>query len=397
LSTRAGALAVTGGTLLRPNGPEPADLVAVDGRIKAIVRRLDQRQDLTVVDATGLYVAPGFLDLQVNGAAGVDLATEPSKVWEVAAALPRHGVTGFLPTIVSGASSTIEVALEALRHRPDGVACAAPIGLHLEGPFLSPLRRGAHPAYRLRPPSLVAIEGWTRSAGVAMVTLAPELPDAVDLVHQLAADGVVVAAGHTNATTADMTKALDAGVRYLTHLYNAMAPFHHREPGPIGVALTDRRVVGGLIADGIHVHPIAVAAAWDALGPARTNLVSDAIAALGQPAGTYRLGDDEVIVDDIGVRLPDGTLAGSNVGLDVAVANLRAFTGASVADAVATVTSTPATLLGLETKGLLRAGADADLTLLDADLHVVATIVAGRVVHQTARPGQPTGPGGARG
>ena len=169
----------------------------------------------------------------------------------------------------------------------------------------------------------------------------------------------------------------------MTHLFNAMVPFGHRDPGPIGVALADGRLTAGLIADGIHVHPIAVAAAWRALGPSRLSLVTDAVAALGRPPGRFPLGGRTVTLGDDGVRLDDGTLAGSALALDEAVRNLIAFTGCSPAESIATVTATPARVLGLPRKGTVAPGFDGDLTLLTADLRVATTFVGGREVRPT--------------
>ena len=201
------------------------------------------------------------------------------------------------------------------------------------------------------------------------------------VIRELVGREVVVAAGHTAATASELASAVDDGLRYVTHLFNAMAPFHHREPGPVGVALTDERLTVGLIADGIHVHPTAVAAAWRALGPDRLNLVTDAVAALGEPAWIVRASPAATspLAND-GVRLPDGTLAGSALSLDQAVRNLIAFTGCTAHEAIATVTSTPARVLGLDRKGAVAPGFDADLVLLTSDLQVVGTIVGGHEV-----------------
>ena len=374
-------LAVVGGRVVRGDGLEPADVIVRDGRITGVGAGSAVPEGARVIDATGLMVAPGFLDLQVNGALGADLSTDPECLWEVAAALPRYGVTGFLPTIITSRPATAARAMATLADRPAGFVGAEPLGLHLEGPMLDPARKGAHPAEWLRPPSPAVIEGWSRARGVALVTLAPELPGALDVTRLLVRDGIVVSAGHTSATAAELAAAVGAGVTYVTHLFNAMTPFGHRQPGPVGFTLADHRVVAGLIADGIHVHPVAVAAAWRALGPARLNLVTDAVAALGMPPGPFRLGEQEVTLGPDGVRLPDGTLAGSALALDEAVRNLVAFTGCAAHEAVATVTSTPSRVLGLAGKGAVAPGFDADLTLLRPDLTVEGTVVAGRPVH----------------
>ena len=331
-----------------------------------------------------MVVVPGFVDLQCNGAAGVDISTEPERLWEVAAALPRWGVTAWLPTIVTSPAPIRARALAALRSGPpegrSGRPVAAPLGLHFEGPFLAPERRGAHPAEQLQPPdpALVADERWARGSGVALVTLAPELPRALDLVRDLVAAGVVVSAGHSSASAEQATAAVDAGVTAVTHLFNAMAPLHHRDPGLVGVALTDDRLRVGAIADGLHLHPAAVALAARALGE-RLCLVTDAVAALGMPAGRVPLGALEAFATDNGVRLADGTLAGSDLSLDRAVRNLMAFAGVALSTAVAAVTASPAALLGLDDRGTISPGAVGDRVVLDPAGHVVATVIGGRV------------------
>ncbi len=369
-------------------GVEPAagDIVPVAGDVSDPLGP----GGLTRLDATGLLVAPGFVDLQCNGAIGVDLTTEPERMWDVAAALLRWGVTAWLPTVVTAVPPVRSRALRALAAGPSEGAPpgAQPLGLHFEGPFLAAERAGAHDRRYLVPPSLdlVAGEGWSRPGGVSLVTLAPELPGALDVVRQLVDRGIVVSAGHTSASAAAATAAVDAGVSYVTHLFNAMAPLHHREPGIAGVALTDERVRVGLIADGHHVAPAVVALAARALGP-RLSLVTDAVAALGAPPGPLRLGDVTATVSptDGTVRLPDGTLAGSTLSLDRAVRNLTDFAGIALRAAIDAVTATPAGLLGLTDRGVIAPGAVGDLVLLTPAGAVVATVIAGRVVHD-ARP-----------
>jgi N-acetylglucosamine-6-phosphate deacetylase len=188
---------------------------------------------------------------------------------------------------------------------------------------------------------------------------------------------VTVSAGHTAMTPPDYAAARAAGLSYVTHLFNAMAPFGHRSPGPIGATLADESVTVGVICDGIHVEPTAVAMAWRSLGPTRMSLVSDASPALGAPHGRFRIGGYEVFHDETGVRTVDGVLAGSALALDRAVRNLMSFAECSLADALATVTTTPADLLGLADRGRIRPGARADLTILDDAGHLHATVIAG--------------------
>jgi len=340
-----------------------------------------QVADAEVLELEGFLVAPGYIDLQCNGGLGIDLASEPERLWELGSALPRFGVTAWLPTIVTTPEGVVERAIAALADGPPaGWAGAQPLGLHLEGPFLSSEKRGAHPDALLRTPTLEAIDGWTRDSGVAVVTIAPDLPMAIEVIEALVERGVVVSLGHTLATAEQATAAVDAGARWVTHLFNAMAPMHHRAPGLAGVALANDRLHVGLIPDGIHVDPLVLKAAQSALGD-RLTIVTDAVAALGMPAGTQALGRTEVHVDDTGVRLADGTLAGSNLAMDQGVRNLVAFTDCDAATAVHAASTAPAALLGEADRGHLAPGARADVVVLTHDLHVASTYVGGELVH----------------
>ena len=374
------------GTLVR------ADLVIRGDQIAEVVTHVgaggSSSHDRAVddVDCRGLVVAPGFIDLQCNGANGVDITNEPHRILDVAAALPRFGVTSFLPTVVTAPASTRATAIDAMRalaaqHDPrvDGKRVATPLGLHFEGPMISRDHLGAHvPRFAAEPDSMLdEVATWASSGEVTLVTLAPELSRAVEVIEQLVGAGVRVSAGHTAMTPSDFAAARAAGLSYVTHLYNAMAPFQHRSPGPIGAVLADGSVTVGVICDGIHVDRTAVAMAWRSLGPTRLSLVSDASPALGAPYGRFRIGGFEVTYDETGVRTVDGVLAGSALPLDQAVRNLMSFTRCSLADALATVTSTPADLLGLVDRGRIRTGARADLTIVNAEGNLHATVIGG--------------------
>ena len=290
-----------------------------------------------------------MIDLQVNGAGGHDLTEEPERVWDVAAVLPRYGVTAFLPTLVDPAWSIVHRARAALAAGPPpGFDGATPLGWHIEGPFLAPSRAGAHDPGRFLTPSIEPVADWSPATGIRMVTLAPELPGALDVVRALVANGVIVSAGHSAATWAQAQAGFDAGIRSVTHLFNAMAKLNHREPGLPGAALADDRVTIGLIPDGLHVHPGLVGLVRRTVGPERLAVVTDAIAALGMAPGEHRLAGRDVIVDATSCRLPDGTLAGSLLGLDTAVQNLAEFAGCSIEDARLAATVVPARLLGID-------------------------------------------------
>jgi N-acetylglucosamine-6-phosphate deacetylase len=256
--------------------------------------------------------------------------------------------------------------------------------------MIAAARKGAHPEEHLAPPSPGLVERWSPQTGVRMVTLAPELPGAVEVIRVLTARGVLVSIGHTAATGAQTRAAIEAGARCVTHLFNAMPGPAAREPGPVGVALDsgldsalDSALVAGVIADGHHLAPETLRLAWSALGPERFLAVSDTTAALGLPDGPATLGDQQVVLADGAVRLADGTLAGSAASLADCLRVLRATTGCSLADAVATATTTPADLLGDTDRGRLDPGCRGDLVLLDVaggGLEVVATVVGGEVV-----------------
>jgi N-acetylglucosamine-6-phosphate deacetylase len=359
----------------------PCSLLLKNGKILSFSSDpLEGLSEGEALDATGLIVTPGWIDLQLNGGFGHDFTQEPASIWEVASRLPELGLTAFLPTIISCPVEKLTSAIEVFRKGPPpGWRGATPLGLHLEGPFLNPARKGAHNPDYLRLPDLEFGRNWAPWNGVLLVTLAPELPGAPQLIRQLRENGVVVSAGHTTASYDQARAAFAAGVTCGTHLFNAQPPVGHREPGLAGAVLDAPEIYTGLIADGVHVHPAMVHVAWTCKRE-RLILVSDAVSALGMPPGTYGVGDFEVIVDEASVRLSDGTQAGSNAAPERCIANLAAWTGCSIAEAAGAMSTSPARLLGLADKGRIVRGADADLTLVTPEGRVAATIVGGEVL-----------------
>ncbi len=378
------SLVVRNGSVITPTGPVMADVTIEEGTITSIgAKGPNGRLDF---DATGLLVAPGLIDLQVNGVAGHDFSSHPDSVWPAGEWLASTGVTAYLPTVITG--SDPEAAIKVMgAGTPSGYRGAIPLGLHLEGPFLSAAARGTHPEHLLVPPSVDDAQRWAQSGVVAMVTLAPEIPGATEVVALLRAAGVVAAAGHSLATYDEARAAASAGVTHGTHLFNAMSPLHHRAPGLAGFLLTEPGLTAGVIADGVHIHPAMVSLAWRALGPDRLVLVTDAVAATGLGDGAHPLGPVAVNVEGAVTVGPDGQLAGSVLTLDLAVRNLVRFSGCRLEQAILAASTVPARVIGDTTRGRVAVGARADITIFDFDGDVFATIIGGQVVFQADRRG----------
>jgi N-acetylglucosamine-6-phosphate deacetylase len=325
---------------------------------------------------------PGFVDLQVNGAFGVDVATEPSRLGELSEALLSTGTTAYLPTVISSPESLYEEALPKL-------AAAGPysgaenLGVHLEGPFINVRKRRAHAAAHVVPPDPELLLRLLDLAPVRVITVAPELGGADELMELAANRGVVVSAGHSDASFELAYEALEASVAAVTHLFNAMSAMHHREPGLPGAAFAHPRAVCGLIADGHHVHPEMVGLAFRMLGPDRIYLTTDAIAAAGMGDGEYRLASRTVCMEGGVPRLGRDTIAGSVLTMNEAFRNVLAFTGCTVPEAARMASTTPARLVGEgRRKGRLAPGYAADVTVLAPNLSVEAVWRGGERVYE---------------
>lgn len=316
-------------------------------------------------------VAPGLVDLQVNGFAGAEVGDDPDQIADVARALPAAGVTAWCPTLVTRSDAGYVRAARALGATPWPEAGARPLGVHLEGPFLNPARAGAHPAGRMRDPAATAVERLATLFSPRIVTLAPERAGAVDAIAWLVRRGVTVACGHTEATAAETRTALDAGARLLTHALNAMPGMSARDPGPVGTFLAHPGARVGLIADGVHVAPEMCATLARAAG-ARLVLVSDATAATNAPAGRYRLAGRTIVSDGTRATV-GGRLAGGTAPLWRCVATLVAC-GVSPRRTLAAAATTPRRLLGIPP-----AAFPDDLVLLDAHFVPRLTLVGGLV------------------
>lgn len=324
---------------------------------------------------------PGLVDLQVNGYAGVDFLTAPAQGWRSAGrALAGEGVTAYVANLLTCPPRQLEAALRTAAEvvagqRAGGDGEARLLGVHLEGPYLAPTRAGAHPVEQLRLPSTREAGRWLDAGPVVAMTLAPELPGALELVRYLRSRGVLVSLGHSEANAAQARAGFDAGARSVTHVLNAMPPLSARAPGLAGVALTRTDVAVQLLCDGVHLAA-EMAALVVAAARERFVLVSDVVAAAGAAGGHGRLGSVDVIVSGGQARRADGTLAGSAVSLG-GVLGRAVAAGASFEEAVAAATSRPASLVGRLDLGRLRAGGPADVVVVDDSLAVRRTLIAG--------------------
>ena len=344
-----------------------------------------------VHDHGDALILPGFVDVQVNGAFGVDAASEPARLAELSVALLSTGTTAYLPTVISSPERLYEEVLPVLASEVGGASGgAAALGVHLEGPFVNPEKRGAHAAVHVAAPDPQLLGHLLDLAPVRKITLAPELAGAGELSRLAVRRGVVVSAGHSNAPFELAYGAFDGSVAGVTHLFNAMSAMHHREPGLPEAAFAHPRVVCGLIADGLHVHPEMVGLAFRMLGPDRLCLVTDSIAAAGMGDGDYPLATRTVRMSGGVPHLESGQIAGSVLTMDEAFRNILAFTGCTLPEAARMASTVPARLVGEgRRKGRLAPGYDADATVLGPDLFVRAVWRGGKRAYASGEKGNP--------
>ena len=357
------------------------------------ILELSARSNREISPGVSLYdfgddtIIPGYIDLHIHGSAGFDVMDDdPRALPAIEHLLARHGVTSYFPTTVTASLDVTLRAIERLATAVEtseqglepSVGRAVPVGIHLEGPFISRARCGVHPPEHLLAPTQKVFEQlWQAARGrIRMMTIAPELEGAPELIAEAAQRGVCVSLGHSDADFAAAERGVEAGARHATHTFNAMRPLDHRSPGILGSVLTDPRISADIIADGIHLDPVIVKLFAKAKGVEQTVLISDAISATGMPNGIYRLGSFEVEVRD-GRCTVNGKLAGSALTLDRAVRNLAQFAEWTLPQAIAAASRNPARVARIENKGVLAIGADADFTVLNGEGKVLRTFIGG--------------------
>jgi N-acetylglucosamine-6-phosphate deacetylase len=340
-------------------------------------------QDL-ILDLHGKWITPGLIDIHVHGSNYADTMDAGPEIYQVLNSFfASKGVTAYLPTTGTASESDITSAVNGYLEAIPTEGGAVPLGIHLEGPYLCEERKGAQPVDHLRNPDPAEYQKWFDSGVIRLMTVAPELEGALDLIKQGVKQGIEFAVGHSVAGYDVMLEAFDAGLRQATHIFNGMNPLHHRQPGVVGAVLSDDRAFAQIIADGVHVHPAVVKILVKAKGLDRTILITDAIRAAGLGNGEYDLLGQKVIVKDGVARIASGSLAGSVLTMDQGVRNLMSFCDIPFIEAIRMATSTPARALNLQNeRGALKAGLRADITIFNSEYSVDATIVGGNVVYQ---------------
>jgi len=333
-----------------------------------------------VIDAKGAYVSPGFIDIHIHGSGGADVMdATPEALATISKTLLQTGTTSFLATTMTMAQDEIIKALENIRSCQSELTGAQVLGVHLEGPFINPAKHGAQDERYVQQPHTEWVETYLDV--IRMITLAPEVENGMAFVEQMqrSAKNVVLSIGHSEAAYEESMKGFDAGISHVTHLFNAMPAYHHREPGVVGACFDRPEVTCDIIADLVHTHPHHLRLSYQ-MKKEQLILITDAMRAGCMRCGTYDLGGREVTVSENKAVLADGTLAGSVLRMNDALSHMVTHTEMSVPEAVFSATQAPARKLGLS-KGELKRGYDADLVIFDEDFSIISTIVAGEVVY----------------
>lgn len=371
--------------IIQENGMNhQADIWVRDGKFYQIASHIEQSDVERMKLQKDVKILPGFIDIHIHGAGGADVMdATPDALSRIASILPGEGTTSFLATTMTQAPEKISAALQTARQyqevqQADG--SAEMLGIHLEGPFISELKAGAQPAAYISAPSEVLMDEWCERSGdqIRIVTLAPETPGAQPLIKMLSERNIITSLGHSDASEAEVVQSVSAGASHVTHLYNQMSAFHHRELGLAGAALAHDELSVELIADFIHSHQTAVRLAYKAKGPDRLILITDAMRAKGLEDGNYDLGGQPVSVKGMEAKLPDGTLAGSVLTMDQAYRNVKGLLNLRDDQMIPLTSANAARALGIyDRKGSITEGKDADFVVLDTDDQVRLTVCRG--------------------
>ena len=381
---------ILNGTIITPFQLLKDKAICIEkGKISSIKDRryIINHVNTEIIDAAGGFIVPGFIDIHVHGGGGFDVMDgDYEAVKEVAITHSRFGTTAFLPTTMTMSKEKILISLESINKAfIEGTGAAEILGVHLEGPFINPQKKGAQKEEDIIKASVEDFIEFNQASGnlICIVTIAPEMPGAIELIRWLHKNNIIASVGHSNATYGEVQEGIKAGLTHATHIFNAMRGFDHREPGAAGAALSSPKLIVEMIADGVHLHPVTMKMIVKIKEPEKIILITDAISATSKPEGTYSLGGQEVMVANGEARLKDGTLAGSILTLDKAVRNMVNIAGISLMEAIRKVTINPAKCLGVENKkGSLEQGKDADIVILDGNLKVNVTMIRGQIVYR---------------
>ena len=383
---------IINGTIITPFHLVSGKAIIIEkGKIIEIVNKEELKTatltGVEVIEAKDKFIVPGYIDIHIHGGGGSDVMDgDYEAINQIAITHSHFGTTSFLPTTMTMSKDKIIRSLrsicEAVKKGTEG---AEILGIHMEGPYINPEKKGAQKEIDIREPSIEEFSEFNKASGnlIRLVTIAPEMPGAIDLIKYLYKQGIIASVGHSNATYVQTRAGIQAGLSHVTHTFNAMRELHHREPGVVGAALTSPELTVEVIADGIHIHPIVLKILTKIKEAEEIVLITDAMRAAGLKEGTYDLGGQEVIVTKGQARLKDGTLAGSVLTMDKAVKNMASKVGVPLPKAIQMASFNPARSIGIDDKkGSLEPGKDADIVILNKNLETELTIVAGKIVYR---------------
>ncbi|MBA7498922.1 N-acetylgalactosamine-6-phosphate deacetylase [subsurface metagenome] len=383
---------IINGTIITPFHLVSGKAIIIEkGRIREIVNKEElSTATLTgveVIEAKDKFIVPGYIDIHIHGGGGSDVMDgDYESINKIAIAHSHFGTTSFLPTTMTMSKDKIIRSLRSICEAvKKGTAGAEILGIHMEGPYINPEKKGAQKEDEIKKISIEEFLEFNQASGnlIRLVTIAPEMPGAIGLIKYLYKQGIITSVGHTNATYVQTQAGIQAGLSHVTHTFDAMRGLHHREPGVVGAALTSPELTVEIIADGVHIHPIVLKILTKIKEGEKVVLITDAMRAAGLKEGTYDLGGQEVIVTKGQARLKDGTLAGSVLTMDKAVKNMVNKIGIQLPKAIQMASFNPARSIGIDDKkGSLEPGKDADIVILNKNLEAELTIVAGKIVYR---------------